>query len=246
MVTATRGFVSYMQNGRSASRRTREALEQARIAPVAARERQRIEQARHAIVEDRAIIAAGLVTKRTGEPALAGAGLASDQEILSTHDPFAAGELGKQRLIEAARGLRVQILDNGALSQIGILETQYEPLALALDRFAIDEQAQPLLEGEALDIALASLFLECFRHAGEPKREQPIVGGMSEHFSSSSLVGPPVCGRAPRMRAVFRRARSDVLSGSSHARGCWRDGSAVCLAPVTVRKPCRAPSRGSI
>src|SRR5499426_3127071 len=111
--------------------------------------------------------------------------------------------------------------DDGALSQIGVLETQYEPLALAFDRFAIDQQAKPLLEGEALDIALPTLFLECFRHAGESKCEQPIIGRMSEHLSSSSLSARHVSERAPRMRAIFRRARSGVLSGSSAARGCW-------------------------
>src|SRR5262245_36126466 len=136
-----------------------------------------------------------------------------------------------------AHGLRVQIPDNGALLQIGVLETQYKPIALALNCFAIDEQAQPLLEGEALDIALASLFLECFRHAGEPKHEQPIVGGMSEHFSSSSLVGPPVCGRAPRMRAVFRRARSDVLRGSRggmHARTLSTESRTSRIGLITL------------
>src|SRR5262249_934887 len=197
-----------------------EALEQAWIAPIAAGERQRIEQARNAIVEDRAVIATGLVAERAGEPTLAGASLASDQEVLPPCDPFAGRELGKQRLVEAAHTLRVEIFDDGALPQVGVLETQQEPLALALDRFAVNQQTKPLLEGETFDIALPTLFLQCFGHADEPKREQPIVSGMSEHLSSSSLSARHVCGRAPRTRAIFRRARSGVLSGSNHARGC--------------------------
>jgi hypothetical protein len=105
-------------------------------------------------VEDRAIIATGLLPERAGKPAFAGAGLAGDQEVLTPRDPFAGCELGKQRLIEAARGLRVETFDHGALSQVGVLETQHKPLALALDRFAIDQQTEPFLEVETLDIAL--------------------------------------------------------------------------------------------
>jgi len=131
------------------------------------------------------------VTERTGEPTFARAGLASDQKVLSPRDPFASGELSKQRLVEAARSLCVEIFDHGALSQIGVLETKHEPLALPLNRFAIDQQTKPFFEGEALDIALPTLFFECFGHAGKPKHEQPVVGGMSEHLSTSSLVARP-------------------------------------------------------
>jgi hypothetical protein len=69
-------------------------------------------------------------------PAHAGAGLAGDQEILPSCDPLAAGELGKQRLVDAACGVCVEILDDRALPKVGVFEAQYEPLALALDRFA--------------------------------------------------------------------------------------------------------------
>jgi hypothetical protein len=122
------------------------------------------------------------VAEGAGKPTLAGPGFAGDQEVLSPRDPFASGELGEQRFIEAARGVCIEIFDHGALSQVSVLETQHEPLALALDRFAIDQQTEPFFEGEAVDIALPTLFLECFGHANEPKREQPIVGGMSEHL----------------------------------------------------------------
>src|SRR5271163_2500580 len=55
---------------------TGEALEQACIASIAARQRKCVEQAWHAIVEHRSIVTACLVAERAGEPALAGAGRA--------------------------------------------------------------------------------------------------------------------------------------------------------------------------
>src|SRR5262249_33406873 len=150
---------------------TREALEQARIAPIATRQGQCIEQPWDAVVEDRAIIATGFVTECTGEPTLAGAGFTCDQEVLSPRDPFASGEFGEQRLVETAGCVCVEIFDHRALPQVSVLEAQYEPLALTLDSLAIDQQTEPLLEGKALNIALASLFLECFGHTSEPKSE---------------------------------------------------------------------------
>jgi hypothetical protein len=81
-------------------------LEEPPIAPVAAGERESFEQPRQAMVEDEAIVAAGLVAERAGDPTLADAG---------------------------------------------------RPGALPLGRFAIDHQAEPLLEGERGDGGLSLL-----------------------------------------------------------------------------------------
>ena len=62
---------------------TGEALEEAWIASIAARQRQCIEQAWHAIVEHRSIVSAGLLSECAGEPALACAGFAGDQKIMN-------------------------------------------------------------------------------------------------------------------------------------------------------------------
>src|SRR6266852_6041033 len=93
----------------------RQRLEQASVTAIAAREQQVIEQPRQAMVEDRAVVAAGLVAERTGKPTLADAGLPDDQQILMTFDPIASDELGKQRLVEGARHFEIDVLDNGRL-----------------------------------------------------------------------------------------------------------------------------------
>ena len=88
-----------------------EALEQAGMASVAAGERQRLEQPRHALVEDGAVVAAGLVPEGAGDPGFADAGRAGDQQILVAVDPIAGGELLEQGAVEAAGGAQIDILD---------------------------------------------------------------------------------------------------------------------------------------
>jgi 4-carboxymuconolactone decarboxylase len=59
------------------------------------------------------------VAERAGEPTLAGAGLARDQQVLPPRDPIAGGELGEESSVEAARGLGVEVLDRRVLSEVG-------------------------------------------------------------------------------------------------------------------------------
>src|SRR5262249_19006548 len=107
------------------------------------------------------------------------------RESLVEGDVVGGGEVGKEGLVEAMRGFGVEIFNNGVLSQIRILETRYEPFALALDRLAIDQQAETFFERELLDIAPSTLLLERLGHAGEPKGDQPVGGRMGEHIGSS-------------------------------------------------------------
>jgi hypothetical protein len=128
------------------------------------------------------------LSERAGEPALAGAGFPGDQEVLPSGDPVAGGELGEQRLVEAAGRLGVEILDGGVLPEIGKFEPGDEAFGLALDGLAIDQEAEPLLEGERRDSALLALLFEGFGHAGKTKGDQPVVGGMGQHVGFPVIV----------------------------------------------------------
>src|ERR1700687_5078800 len=101
---------------------TRQHLEEAAVASITASEQQGIEQALHAVVEDRAVVAARPVAERTGNKTLADAGLPDDQQILMTLDPVAGDKLGKQRLVEPSRHFEIDILDDGGLAQSRELE----------------------------------------------------------------------------------------------------------------------------
>jgi hypothetical protein len=128
-------------------------------------------------IEYRSIVAACFVSERASEPTLAGAGFAGDQEVLSPPDPVAGCELGKQRLVETARRLGIEVLDGRVLPEVGKLEPRDEPFAFALDGLAIDEEAEALLERGRSHSGLLSLLLERFGHAGEAEGDEPVVCG---------------------------------------------------------------------
>src|SRR6266576_2545534 len=120
------------------------------------------------MVANGAVVAAGLVAECTGEPTLADASLPDDQQILMALDPVASDELLEQRLVEPARGLEIDGLDDGRLAQSRELEPAGEPFVLALDRLAVDHQTEPLFEVERGVVRLPSLFFqrlgrECWR-----------------------------------------------------------------------------------
>ena len=66
-----------------------QALEEPSVMAVAACKRERIEEPRRALIEDGAVIPTGFVAERAGNPTLADAGGADDEQILMPFDPFA-------------------------------------------------------------------------------------------------------------------------------------------------------------
>ena len=90
-----------------------EGSHDAGIASVAAGQREIGEQLGDALVEHRAVVAAGLVAEGAGKPTFADAGRAAQDQIVVGIDPFAVGELVEQRAIETARGAVIDILDDG-------------------------------------------------------------------------------------------------------------------------------------
>src|SRR5262249_16258174 len=75
----------------------------------AAGDAQRFEQTRDAMVEDRAVIAAGFVSEGTSNPTFAQAAGSGDQQVLVTVDPFAADQPGEDGAVDAARGAQIDI-----------------------------------------------------------------------------------------------------------------------------------------
>lgn len=81
---------------------TVEASHDAGITTVAAGEGEIGEQLGDALVEHRAVIAAGLVAESASKPTFADAGWPAQDQIVVRVDPSAGGELVEQRAIEAA------------------------------------------------------------------------------------------------------------------------------------------------
>ena len=168
---------------------------------VAACQREGLEQPRHAMVEDGAVVAACLVAERACDPALADAGRTGDEQVLLAADPVAIDQLGEEGALDAARRAQIDILDDGSLAQGGELQACDEPLVVALGDLAVDHQAEPHLEGQRGGIGLALLIVEGLGHAGKSEGGEAFMGVVDEHEVSFWLV-----------------------SGSSRGRGCCRDG----------------------
>jgi hypothetical protein len=124
----------------------------------------------------------------TCQPTFAEPGLANDDQVLVPGDPIAGDQLGEQRFVETARRFHIDILDDGILPEACKLQAADEPLVLALDGLAIDQQAEPFLEREGGDIGVPPLLFERFRHSSEAERDEPLFGWMCEHCSSFSLI----------------------------------------------------------
>ena len=93
-----------------------EVAQQSRMAPVAARQREVLEQPGHALIEDRPVVATGLVAERRGQPTFADAGRTDQGQIVVGVDPFALDELLEQGAVETAGTAVVDILDAGLLA----------------------------------------------------------------------------------------------------------------------------------
>src|SRR5262249_20078578 len=107
---------------------TAERAQDAGVAAVAAGQGQIGEQPRDALVEYGAIVAAGLIAERRGEPALADAGGPADQEVGVLVDPLAFDQRPQKAAVEAGGGAIVDVLDAGLLTQLGVLQPLRQPL----------------------------------------------------------------------------------------------------------------------
>ena len=146
---------------------TRERLEEASIASVAASERESLEQPWKAMIKDGAIVTAGLVAERASDSTLAGPGRPGDQEVLLAVDPVAVDELGEEGTVDAARGAQIDVFDDRGLPQRCKLQAGHKSSVLTLGDLAIDHEAKPLLEVECVGVWLPQLIVESLGHSRE-------------------------------------------------------------------------------
>ena len=160
----------------------RQALEEPCMAAVTACQRQRIEQPWHAMIEDGAIVAAGLVAERAGNPTFADAGRADDEQVLVPSIQSPATSLANSAL-SSPRGAFMSTSSTTAfwrrLANFKRLTSRLFSRSIA-SRSTI--RASRSSKRERGDVGLSSLLLERLRHAGEPERDQAVVGGMGEHL----------------------------------------------------------------
>src|SRR6266851_466053 len=108
-----------------------QVAQKTRMASVATRQSEGLEEPRHALIEDRAVVATRLVAERRGQPALADAGWADERQIIVSVDPFALGQLLEQGAVKTAGTAIVNVFDAGLLAQFGDAQPRHEALVLS-------------------------------------------------------------------------------------------------------------------
>ena len=176
-------------------------LEQLRVAAVGARDGQRAQQPGDAQVQRAVTVAAGAVGQRAGYPALADAGRAADQDVEVLADPASVGEREDQLLVEAAAVPEVNVLDAGVVLQLGPPQPVGELAGVTLGQFAVDEQPEPFLERQGVDLGgveLLDVKLPQFRGHLSSWRG----GGVHDAENETAVPGgiPTADGRAGSIR----------------------------------------------
>lgn len=77
--------------------------------------------------------------------------------------------MGHDGAVETAGRAQVEVLDAGGLAQRGELQAGDEAAGVALVGFAVDEEAEALLEGQAVGDGRGALLVEGLGHAGEAR-----------------------------------------------------------------------------
>lgn len=158
-----------------------ECLEAAADAAIAMGERQFIEELGHAHVEDGTVVAAGLVTERAGQPALADAGRPGDHQVVASIDPVALDETGQQPSIDSPVGAVVDVLRDGVMAQPSVTQARAEPLVLAMDGLSLQQQGQPVGMAQAGGLVVVGELVEGLGHALQAKAVQLIKRGVDKH-----------------------------------------------------------------
>ena len=108
-----------------------DGFEQAAIAAVASSEGERLEQARDAMILDRAIVAASFVAQRASNPAFAQPGCPCDEQVLIAVDPITADQPGEDGAVDAAWRAQIDVFHACALAQRGELEAGRETFGVS-------------------------------------------------------------------------------------------------------------------
>jgi hypothetical protein len=153
---------------------------EARMAPVAARQRKIGEQLWDALVEDRAIVPASFVAERGSQPAFSNPSGPTDGQVVMRVDPLAIGELLEQGAIKAARGAIIDILDRSLLAQLGVTQSRAKPFVVSPGFLVIEKKTEPFGMAEIRRFAGGVNLGESLGHAMEAKTMQLVESGMGE------------------------------------------------------------------
>ena len=160
---------------------SRQGLQRPGVSPIASCQSEGGKESWGAMIGDGEILAAGLLAKGAGEPALADTGRPGQQEPVVLSDPVAGGELEEERAVEAAIGPEIDILDLRVMAQPGSPGAGLEALQASQRRFAIEQDGKPLAVTESAGFRLGFEVLKALGHAVQAEFTELVEGGMGQH-----------------------------------------------------------------
>ena len=108
-----------------------------------------VQQPRQSQVQRGECVAAGLMGERAGEPGFADAARSGDEDVEVLAQPAPRGEGEDEGLVESAGVAEVDVLDAGVgMTQLRAAQSIGHAPVVAHGEFAVDEQAEALLERE--------------------------------------------------------------------------------------------------
>ena len=96
-------------------------------------------------------------------------------------DPAEVRDLAECGAIEAARRLEVQVLERGALRELGPAQPLAQPAGLALDELVLDQEREAFIERERARGWAGELLLERGGHAAQAQLVQLVKERLGQH-----------------------------------------------------------------
>lgn len=155
--------------------------EHPRIRSIRPRQEHLLEEPGGSPVEYPVSPATSLLGQGTGDIGFSRAGRSGEHDVVVIVDPRTSGQPAHQGLIELSPRGVVDVLETGlALLEPGLSEQACSPAVLPRQKLGIDEQAEPLFEGELGDIGLLLLFEQLRGHGRESHGPEFLQGRFDE------------------------------------------------------------------
>ncbi len=103
-------------------------------------------------------------------------------------DPAGLSQAEHDRAIQTSGRPEVEIFHGGLLAQLGRLEPQRQTAAITRFGFAIDQQAESLVEAQVQILARFELLAQPEHHAEQAQRIELVEGLCQQHAQASISV----------------------------------------------------------
>jgi len=142
-------------------------VEPLRIGTFSVSHSQLLKQPRALKIANRKTVPASGRPQSAGQIGLAGAGRAGDDQIMFVPDPLAFGQAQDLAAIQPPPRPQIQVLGDGALSEVSHPHSADLLPLLTKGPFPIEKQSESLFEGELSILGAVDLLPQAFPHPGE-------------------------------------------------------------------------------